>query len=40
MNNLNMFERRMVVVESRAYDLGVKEYISYKEMMRFISVMK
>ena len=34
--NFNMFKRRMVVVESRAYDLE----ISYKDMMRFISVMK
>jgi hypothetical protein len=23
--NLNMYERRMVVVESRAYDIGVKD---------------
>ena len=38
--NLNTFERRMVVDGLRAYGLGVKESISYREMMRFILVMK
>jgi hypothetical protein len=38
--NLNIFERRMVVDGLGAYDLGLKEWISYKEMMRIILVMK